>query len=142
MAMPTGSSPSKSVLRHGLGLLGFLVIGFLMGIAYLIFINKVMGYRPMGFGNAAVIFVMPVWGILFGILGWLPIWFFHRARWGPMSHARAVVIAAIVGLVMVMVFVGPSGFLPRGGSYLLNYPVLAMVILGALAHNMLTHKSA
>lgn len=128
----SGSKPS--IGRHALALLAFPVIGLVVAILWLIVTTKVFGIGTTGFGNAAIIFVLPVLGGAIGAFAWLPLWFLHERKFGPVGAGRAVLFGLVLAGLISLVFVGPSGFSTRGGAALFGYAILATTALAALAH--------
>lgn len=126
--------PGPSIGRHVLALLIFPVVGFVVAIVWLIITTKVFGIGTTGFGNAAVIFVLPVLGAAIGIFLWLPLWFVHDRKLGRPGVMRAFLFGLALAGVVSLVFMGPSGFTTRGGAALLGYALLAMCAIAAAGH--------
>lgn len=129
-----------SAKRHALGVLLFPVIGFVVGISWLVVTAKFLGVGTTGFGNAAIILVMPVWALLMGALLWLPWWLIHRRFLGRMSGVRALLSGAAIGVLVTMVMTGPAGFTMRGGAELLGYAIMAVMAAGGMAHNAILNR--
>ncbi len=126
---------------HALGMLAFPIIGLIIAFIWLWFTAGILGVGRTGFGNAAAILVMPIWAISMGLLIWLPLWLFHKWKWGVMNSARALIIGAFLGGIVSMFLTGPSGFTTQGGSVLMAYAVIAICMMGGWSHNAIVQRT-
>jgi len=139
--MEQDKTSKPTLISHLLGLLLFPLIGLLVGFIWLWFTTRVLGVGRTGFGNAAAIIVMPIWGLGLGLLVWLPWWFLHNRKWGAMSTGRALLSGAIGSVVISFIMMGPNGFTTRGGAVLMAYALIAIFMIGGWLHNSIVERA-
>ena len=127
--------PRGMVLRHMVGLILFPAIGFVVAILWLMFVTKVLGIGQTGFGLAAVVVVLPIYAIGFGVLAWLPIWILYDRKKGQMSSLTALIIGLVTGFILVLVVAGFRSFGPAPGAQYFGWALLAMTTIGGWSHN-------
>lgn len=131
----------SKLLGHLLGLVLWLAIAIGVTIAYILIVTRVFGVTGGPFGLAAALISFPLMIMFFAGGGWLPVWLFHRHKWGKMSHGRVLLLSLAGGLILSLLIAGPRGFTLAGGSELVNYALTAGVVLGAFAHNAVAERA-
>ncbi|MBL4757701.1 MAG: hypothetical protein JKY32_08710 [Rhizobiales bacterium] len=135
MSITSGEKPSGTILRHLVGLILFLVIGFAVAAIWIFVLTKIFNIDRGGFGLGAGVVVFPVMASIYGLFLWLPVWIIHNRRWGEMSSMRAILIGLVTGFFIAMVMAGLRGFTLAGGSELFGWATIAVTTIGAWSHN-------
>jgi ABC-type Fe3+-siderophore transport system permease subunit len=104
------------------------------------FVTKVLGVGTEGFGVGAVVIVLPVYSIVFGLLVWLPLWFLHNRFMGEMSARRALLIGLAIGFVVAILLSGLRSFGPSPGAEYFGWAILAVLGIGGWTHNKIIHR--
>lgn len=135
--MPKRMAPLSLILA----LVLFVVIGFVVAIAYLLLLKSLgRGGGMDGLALAASLVMMPAAGGLFGAVFWLPFTLYRESKERPVGAAAALGLGLVVGLVLSLFFAGPGGFRLRGGASLLNYFLPLITALGSWAGTIVVNR--
>jgi len=136
-------STSAKIINHFIGVVAFALVGFGVALFYLLIVGRMLG-RGSGMDGLALvasIVTFPFLAAVSALLGWIPLWLLYNHRRGRMSAGRALLLGALLGAVICMIFVGPGGFVLRGGAPLFNYFLILILAVGGALHNWIVSRS-
>lgn len=137
---PWSMSPrNKLVIANLVSAFGFIIVGFMTGVAYLLIVGKVLGKGGDGFGLGAAVITFPILAAL-GSIVWIVFDLAYRRRMKVLNVKATMLYAAVLGLFMSLLIAGFRGFTMHGGSTLFNYFVIAFMLIGALQHRFLVSR--
>ncbi len=136
------SPPQRSPAAYFLAVGAFVLIGVVVAIAFLMTLNALgRGGRSMdGLALAAMLVVLPAFAGLFAVVAWLPFSLYRERRGRALSALGSLARGSAAGLVVALIWAGPSGFRITGGAPLFNYVVPLVAGVGSGVGTLMVNR--